>query len=287
MVNTLVLMSKFPIHENLSTTFVNLSALVRHLRGLQFVGRIQLELSSYEAEIEFAEDGTVRAREQDHIAGRISFGDDALERIMIRAKEPGGLIHVYKGDEDEDRVFVDKAIAAGARRMAAGDDETNAVRKDDSMENYAAAALAEAPIPRPAVPFNAESAENWTELLALVSELMQTMDDALAKGNIDFSEAFRNACGFVSFAYPFLDPESDVFAYMDGYISVRQRLASRELIGGVTAALARIMSRLREDPYFGNLHHQAMHRIRVLANRRKLQFDMFGLGVELQKITGI
>jgi hypothetical protein len=286
MVHTLVLMSKFPIHKNLNTSFVNLSALVRHLRGLQFAGSVQIELSSYEAEIEFGEEGVIRAREQDHIAGRMSFGEDALQRIMIRSKEPGGLIHVYKSSDisTEDRVFVDEAIAAGARRMAAGPVSAT----NNNMANYStAAAVAEAPIPKPCVLFNTESAENWSELLALVSELMQTVDESLAKGNINFSEVFRNACGFVSFDYPFLDPDSDVFAYSDGYISVRQRLATRDLVSGITAALSRIMLRLREDPRFGNVYHQTMHRIRVLANRRKLQFEMFGLGLELQKITGI
>ena len=95
------------------------------------------------------------------------------------------------------------------------------------------------------------------------------------------------ACGFVSFDHPFLDPDSDVFAYEGGYITVRQRLSARDLISGVTSALARIMQRLGEDPYFGNVCHQTMHRVRVLANRRKLQFQTFGLGLELQKITGI
>ena len=73
MIRCRVLMNKYPIHKNLNTSFVNLAALVRHLKGLQFVGSVQIELSSYEAEIEFGEDGSVKAREQDHIAGRLSF----------------------------------------------------------------------------------------------------------------------------------------------------------------------------------------------------------------------
>lgn len=151
------------------------------------------------------------------------------------------------------------------------------------MSSFATAA-ALAPIPKPTVLFNSESTENWTELLALVSELMLTIDESLAKGNISFADVFRNASGFASFDHPFLDPDSDVFAYSGGYISVRQRLATRDLINGITAALTRIMERLREDPYFSNVHHQTMHRLRVLANRRRLQFETFGLRLELQKM---
>ncbi len=284
MILGLALMNKYPIHENLNTSFVNLSALVRHLRCLQFVGSIQVELSSYEAEIEFMDDNTITAREQDHIAGRLSFGEDALSRIMIRAKEAGGVIHVYKREDHAGEVFIDKTIAAGARQMAAGP----VVRVNKKMEHVLIADVpADAPIPKPARVFEAETPEKWSELLALISELMQTVDESLARGNFNFTDAFRNACGFVSLQYPFLDPDTDVFSYENGYISLRQKLASRDLVSGITMALARIMDRLREDPYFGNVCHQTMHRLRVLANRRKLQFEMFGLGSELQKITGM
>lgn len=291
MVDTLVLMNKLPIHRNLNTSFVSMSGLVRHLRNLGFIGSIQLELSSYEAEIEFANDGSIRAREQDHIADRLSFGDDALQRIMIRSKEPGGLVHVYEGlgsEKKSEGIFVDQAIADGARRMAAGLIGGTSPRKFEPMRtSTTAAAVTEAPIPKPDERLDVPTTENWTELLALISELMQTVDASLAKGNVNFAKLFRNACGFVSLEHPFLDPDSDVFAYADGYISVRQRLSARDLISGITSALARIMQRLGEDPYFGNVCHQTMHRIRVLANRRKLQFQTFGLGLELQRITGI
>ena len=71
-------MKKQPIHQNLNTTFVNVEALVRYLRGLSFVGSIRIELASYEAEIVFTSSKTVRAREYDHDAGRISHGEEVL-----------------------------------------------------------------------------------------------------------------------------------------------------------------------------------------------------------------
>lgn len=292
MIHSLVLMNKYPIHKNLSTSFVNLSALVRHLRSLQFVGRIQLELSSYEAEIELMEGNVIKAREQDHIAGRLSFGEDALQRIMIRAKEPGGLIHVYKEEDptNDEGVYVDRSIAADALKMVAGPADKPAADVNKQIEDlFAGGSIigSDAPIPRPNNVFEEETPQHWTELLALISELIKTIDESLTKGNFDFSEAFRNACGFVSFEFPFLDPETDVFSYQDGFISVRKRLSSNEMISGITAALTRIMIRLREDPYFGNAYHLTMHRLRVLANRRKMQFDTFGLSRELQKIIGI
>lgn len=266
---------KKPIHTNLSTSFVNLSALVRHLRELQFVGNVELELSSYEADIEFFGDGTLKAREQDLIADRLSFGDDALQRIMIRSKESGGVIHVFKSAVEAGGVQIDREILVDAVKIAAPQAAAVPTPSFDS------------PIPKPAEDFDANEVKNWTELVSLISELMQTVDGSMAKGNVNFSELFRNASGFVSFDHPFLDPDTDIFSFEEGFVCLRQKLPARDLVAGVTAALARIMSRLREDPYFGSVYHLTMHRLRVLGNRRKLQFEMFGIAPEMQKIIGI
>src|SRR5215204_5900501 len=127
-------MKKQPIHQNLSTSFVNVGALVRHLRQLQFVGSIRVELSSYEADIIFTSSKTIQAREYDHIAGRIAHGEHALQRILIRCKEPHGRVHVYKAVEgyagtDGGSVFVDKTIILDAREMAASTGGTAATEK--------------------------------------------------------------------------------------------------------------------------------------------------------------
>lgn len=290
MMQSLALMSTYPIHQNLNTSYVDLSALVQYLRGVQFEGSIQIQLSSYQAEIELSSDGTVQAREQDHIAGRIAFGEDALRRIMIRSREPGGVINVF-GEENGNSgpaVFIDKAIAAHARKMAA----TTIIRMPANPKNGSEAIPAknkpvDAPIPKPEGALRAQDLESWTELLSIITELMQTIEVALVKGNIDFTEAFRNACGFASFDHPFLDPDTDVFSYEGGSLNIRQRIPAAELINGVSASLARILERLREDPYFGSTYHLAAHRIRVLANRRKPQFERFGLDRELKKIISI
>ena len=273
-------MMKYPIHKNLNTSFVNLAALVRYLRSLQFVGTIHIELSSYEADIEFTTANTMRACEHDHIAGRISHGEHALQRILIRAKDPGGLIHVYQETEEDAgrKVYVDKAIVAGANLMAVGTTDT-------PVRNFGKKAVHSRPDLTGGADLDAP--ENWTEVLSLVSELLKTVDESLSKSNVNFPDAFRNACGFVSNEHPFLDPDSDVFSYADGFIGVRQRLATGDLASGIIVALGRIMERLREDAYFGNVYHLTMHRIRVLANRRKVQFDKYMITNQLQRVIGI
>lgn len=89
-------MKNLPIHENLDTSFVNLAALVRFLRGRNFVGNIRVELNGYEADITLGDGNQIEVHEHDRISGRIADGEEAFQRLLIRAREPGGSIHVYK-----------------------------------------------------------------------------------------------------------------------------------------------------------------------------------------------
>lgn len=99
-------MKNHPIYKNLDTSFVNVSALVRYLRRRQFVGSVRVELSGYEAEIHLGEGNVLRVREFDRIAGRIGEGEEALQRILIRTREPGGIVNVFQTIATEEKVEV-------------------------------------------------------------------------------------------------------------------------------------------------------------------------------------
>lgn len=90
-----------PIHKNLNTSFINLSALLRHLRERKFVGVVHLEMRDYEADVFLPGKNKIEARERDSRAGRVSVGPEVLERLLIRAREPNGLVSVYQSIEEE------------------------------------------------------------------------------------------------------------------------------------------------------------------------------------------
>ncbi len=94
-------MSNRPIHENLDTSFVNLSALIKYLRRRQFVGSVKVQLNGYKADIQLREDNQMKVSEHDQISGRISEGEEALQRLLIRAREPGGTINVFQHAEEK------------------------------------------------------------------------------------------------------------------------------------------------------------------------------------------
>ncbi len=84
------------IHKNLDTSFVNLSALIKYLRRRQFTGSVKVQLNGYKADVEFGADSSLRVHEHDEISGRIADGEEALQRLLIRARESGGTINVYQ-----------------------------------------------------------------------------------------------------------------------------------------------------------------------------------------------
>lgn len=89
-------MSSRPIHKNLDTSFVNLSALIKYLRRRQFIGNVDIQLNGYQASVRLKKDNKLEVNEHDQISGRISVGNEALQRVLIRSREPGGTINVYQ-----------------------------------------------------------------------------------------------------------------------------------------------------------------------------------------------
>jgi hypothetical protein len=221
-----------PIHQNLSTSFVNLGALVKHLHRLQFVGRVHIEMSSYEADVAFRSPNRVHAREYDHISGMLCEGEKALRNILVRAKEPNGRIHVYLEHEPPVRrqnaaecIFVDKAIVSGARKMAYGACDTMA-------GSMAADELSGSEI---------SLARDREELKELILELLKNADAAFAKQRLDFEGLFRNASQLNSDRYEFLDTETESIEFKDGRFFVSDRVSAQRRFGSARphdAALA-------------------------------------------------
>ena len=84
------------VYENLDTAFVSLPALVRYLQQRDFTGRVHVELDEYDGDIYLAARRPVGARERDHATGRAEEGEAALQRLLVRAREEGGLVSVYE-----------------------------------------------------------------------------------------------------------------------------------------------------------------------------------------------
>ena len=91
------------LYEQLDTSFVNLAALLRFLQQRDFTGRVHVELDEYDGDIYLTARTNLEARERDHTTGRVDEGEAALQRLLVRAREEGGLISVYEYPYAESR----------------------------------------------------------------------------------------------------------------------------------------------------------------------------------------
>ena len=303
-------MKNRPVHENLDTSFVNLSALIKYLRRRQFTGQVRIELSGYEADIYLTADNQLRAREYDHIAGRIAEGEEAFRRILIRSREPGGIINVYQTVGETETVerkapatapivesnppVIEKNGANGKPKIEIP--VNNHISKTESEP----AKTDEKPLaPKtifPNVPFEfsnkvearakqpALSAQDREMLLNLTAELLGTVDRSLAMAKLDFPSAFQKACAEIAADYPFLK----TLDYGKGKIFYADRQTNPTFfVAGVLEALRRILDKLARNAKFAEVHRYSVQRILGLIHQRRAFYDKFSITKPLEKILGV
>lgn len=264
-----------PIHENLNTAFVDLGSLVKHLYRLQFVGRVHIELSSYEADIVFRSKNLVHAREYDHLTGRLSDGEAALRSILEKAKEPNGRINVYreiemiKREPSTAKVFVDEAIVSGARKMAYGFCDTNA-----------SSVFAERDI------LDLGSIDrDRDEFKELVLELLKNATVAFKRQGLDFELLFRNACIITADRYSFTLPEAGELEFKEERLYVAEHITADKLANAISAILGHVLFQLRTSSEHQDLFDHTTNRMRAVLARRNSLLDRMVLRRQFEKLV--
>ena len=290
-----------PIHENLDTSFINLPALVRYLRRRQFVGKVRVELSGYEADIYLGKGNQIKAREFDRIAGRISEGEEALQRILIRSREPGGTVNVYQEVAEVSPKIAGENLPKtqpirNIKAAPAAVQPTNGKLKNPINPDISAA---KPTITIPDFPFeltnNVEnkarqtslSPKDWQTLLNLTGELLGTIHRTLASANLDFTAALQKARAQVSADYPFLNPDSNIFEYKNGKVTMREQTSAKLFVGSVMEILQRILDKLGAHPKFAATYRLTTQKILALIHHRKPHYDKFLITKRLEKVLGV
>jgi hypothetical protein len=312
-------MKNRPIHENLDTAFVNLSALLRYLRRRQFDGSIRVELSGYEADITLTADNQIKVREYDQIAGRIAEGEEALQRILIRSREPGGIIHVYQNVAGEVAAKPEKAEPAKSKKTAPAAQAQPAIPAGNGFavkpatngngNGHPKPALPDEPTEPaetegkpgkklPDFPFELSNrveekarqaqlpAADWQTLLNLTAELLRTVDNALANADLDFTAAFQKACTEIASDYPFFDPRSNTFSYNSGKVKITEQVSPKLFVAGINSSLRRIFDKLAANKKFAVIHRYTVQKLAALIQNRKPLYDKYFITPQLEKIIG-
>ena len=282
-------MKSRPVHENLDTSFVNLSALVKYLRRRQFVGNVRVELSGYEADIVLTAENDLKVREHDQVSGRISEGEDALQRLLIRAREPGGIIHVYQRNEEPARtevespspVIEEKSVPAAAPQIEKATEDAPKTGLKLPKFPFDLSNRVEAKVKQTNL-----SPSEWNMLLDLTSELLSTIDKSLAAANLNFSTAFEKARIEISGDYPFLSPISGVFDYKNGRVTMEEQVSPALFAASINETLRRILEKLGKAEKFSDVHRGTIQKVLVLIQTRKQLYDKFSITPQLEKIIG-
>jgi hypothetical protein len=301
-------MNSRPLYENLDTSFVNLSALVRYLRLREFVGRIKIELNNYQAEIVLLEANRLSVRENDKISGRIAEGEEAFQSILIRARETGGTIHVYQTIKTEVKtpapVPVPTKVSNGNSAPAAKPVEVVKTAAATAQNGKTAQPLESPkkiePIAiHPKFPFdlhnkveakarqNQLSESDWHNLLRLTGELLGTIDQTLATANLDFKLAFSKARSEISADYPFLHPSRKLFEYQTGKVVMSEQVSAKLFVASIIEVLRRILEKLGSNPKFAEVYRTTTQKVLALINLRQSFYDKFSVTTPLKKVLGI
>jgi len=298
-----------PIHENLDTSFVNLSALLRYLQRRQFVGRVRIELSGYEADVHLLEGNKIQVREHDRIAGRTAEGEEALQRLLIRAREPGGTINVYQmivePEKNELPAVEAKPAPVEAKQNSNGFPKALANGNANGHQTPKTVVTKENPSPKPNVslpnfPFDLTNEveararqtqqlapADWQTLLQLIGELLGTIDKTLAGANLNFSAAFGKVRAEIAADYPFLNPARGVFEYTSGKVSMREPASAKLFVAAINEALRRILEKLGSSPKFSQIYRAVVQKILALIHQRKPLYEKFFITPQLEKVLGV
>ncbi len=305
-------------HKNLNTSYVNLSALLKFLRQQKFVGRVHFETKGYESDIFFNPENEVTARENDHFAGRISVGREVLPRILVRAHEPGGIINVY--DEGEEKVSektkneIQPAESLAEPEIVQIPETAKESEPAEEIAKPKAAVSLKEKLGLPNLPFSfrrkglkkkdAEIPEkpeekiieqsieedhlrDWHELLDLIGEILQTVEESLAASNLNFVWVFERVRAEVFEEYPFLHPNSTVFDYTNGKVSMTEQINNNLFVASISESMRRLLEKFETHPKFAEVHRSVIRNLIELMNKRHAQYDKFLISQQLERVLEI
>jgi hypothetical protein len=244
-----------PVHENLDTTYVNVAALVHYLQQREFKGWIHVELDEYDADVFLNGRESPRVRETDHATNRTGEGEAALQRLLVRAREPGGLVSVFAGEREE------TAMDEAAPKVA-----TDAAQMDN----------------RNASPEEVE----WHDLVRLSGELIATVERAALSTGADFASLFRAVRLGLADDYAFLDPGSGRFEYDNGTAQLRANPSIHAFVSGISEALRGVVNKISAGPRAQSVRERVALELAVLARRRQSQLAKFKFTPQLDRIAG-
>jgi hypothetical protein len=251
-----------PVFENLNTSFTNLAALIRYLRGRAFVGRVHVLLAEYEADVLLNGGDPPTIRAIDLARDQNGEGDEALRRLLVRASEPGGLISVFETVPGTEPEMVETATSTFGNRVF-----------DLSQ-------------PAGQSPGLLAQESDHHELASITGQLIAAIERAVTGMGLDFPSAFKAVRFELSDDYAFLDPSRSQFEYTGGTVTLQGNTKPPTVAAGIGECLRRTVNRISSGPHERTIRERIALELAILARRRQGPLDDFKLSQQLDRIAG-
>ena len=243
------------VHENLDTAYVNVAALLRYLQQRDFTGRVHIELDEYDGDIYLTSRSPVEARERDHVTGREAVGEAALQRILVRASEPGGLVSIYEGADSR------RTGAAQSREgVAAATTETRTQEEIDRRH-----------------------------VLQLSGEVIAAVERGVSSAsNENFAAHFQAVRREIADDYPFLVSLGACVEYVEGEARLERGTEVEKFVTGTSEALRRVVERVAgTGERARGVRREVARELAALEERRPRALLRFKFTSQLERIAGL
>lgn len=292
-----------PLYRNLDTTFVSLWSLLRNLTERGFVGRVQVDLKDYSADIFLDGSNTPLTREIDHTAGTDTLEPEALHRVVLRARETPGTISVFEGRHEAlpPQQPPAKELPASPplppRPAEPARNAPGATREAPRESSQPAKPATTAPsIPAPVEPraevstddqiYRSGSYQDWPAILKVTGELIAAVERAIVASGSNFTSLFETVRLELADDYIFLDPIVKTFHYSTGVASLKNRPAVSVFVSGISEALRRTVDRAAVGDRARRLRERVALEMLSVARQQTDVLERSGLRAQLDRIAG-
>ncbi|MDQ1593434.1 MAG: hypothetical protein QOG71_4061 [Pyrinomonadaceae bacterium] len=247
------------LHENLDTAYVNLAALLRYLQQRDFTGRVHVELDEYDGDIYLTAREPIGARERDHVTGREDTGQSALQRILVRASEPGGRVSVYESAGEAAAGNAGQARASGATTATT----TAGASTQDEIDRR--------------------------NVLQLSGEVIAAVERGVAaSSNENFAAHFQSARREIADDFPFIVSLGQCVEYEAGEARLRRGTDVEKFVAGTCESLRRVVERVAATGERARgVRREVARELAALAERRPRALTRFGFTPQLERIAGL
>ncbi|HEV2912043.1 MAG TPA: hypothetical protein VGX92_01895 [Pyrinomonadaceae bacterium] len=271
-----------PLYEGLDTAYVNLAALLRHLRARSFNGRVHVRLDEYEADVflggEQSSSSSPRVRETNHAAGREAEGEAAMQRLLVRASEPGGQISVYESEGPESGVAAAPASDTPPPPRAPAAPRASAARSMQEEEEEEEDTSSE--------PEEEEEEPGWPDLLRLSGDMIAAVERATLSFGANFDSMFRAARLELADDFSFLDPSAQRFEYAHGVVYLRVQPERNAYLSSISECMRKVVDKLASAERGRSVRERVALELAVLARRRSTIVRQLKLMPYLDRIAG-